>query len=205
MKQFMLASLALMLITGSVLAQAELVKQKAEQIRANNNQQQGVAAPTAPAPTAPGAQSPTAMPSLTNGLTLAPQAQVDHFIADASALKAGTAATPEQQLALANDLNALIRGGTKPAKATLTKLAGDLSTALTEKNLASKDVTLLAKNFNILLNSAPLAAARVQPLVAQAQTVLKTAGLSPAVLDAVVGDLKAIVSDIQKNKPKLYQ
>jgi hypothetical protein len=205
MKQLVLTALALLLITASALAQAELVKQRAEQIRANNNQQQGVVAPAAPTPAPPGAQPPTTMPSLTAGLTLAPQALVDHFVADASALKAGPAATAEQQLALANDLNTLVRGGTKPAKATLSKLAGDISRALTEKTLASKDVALLARNLNILLNSAPLAAARLQPVISQTQTVLKTSGLNPATVDAVVGDLKAVVSDIQQTKPKLYQ
>jgi hypothetical protein len=205
MKQFILSALALMLVTGSALGQADLVKKKAEQIRDNNNQQQGIAPPPAPAPASPGIQMPTTLPSITAGLTLAPQALLDHFVTDAVAIKAGAAATAEQKLALANDLTALCKGGTKPAQAVLTKLAGDFSTVLTEKALANKDVALLAKNLNIILNCAPLAAARVQPLITQAQTVLKTAGIVPGTVDAIGGDLKTIVTQIQQNKPKLYQ
>jgi len=205
MKQFILAALALMLVTGSALAQAELVKKKAQQIRDNNNQQQGIAPPAAPAPAAPGVQAPAVLPSITAGLSLAPQGLLDRFIADAAALKAGATATAEQKLALANDLTALVKGGTKPAKTALTKLAGDFSTALTEKTLANPDVTRLAGSLNILLNCAPLAAARTQPVIAQAQTLLKTAGISQATIDAIGGDLKGIVTEIQQNKPKLYQ
>lgn len=207
MKTTIYVSLALMILSANAMAQADLVKQKAKQIRDNNNQQQGIAAPAAPAPAlaAPAVQVPTNTPTIAAGLALAPQNLLDRFVTDAVAIKAGAAATADQKQALATDLSALIKGSTKPAQATLTKLAGDFSTALSDKALANKDLAMISKYLNYILNSAPLTAARVQPLITGAQSVLKSAGITPATVEAVGGDLNLIFTQIQQNKPKLYQ
>jgi hypothetical protein len=45
----------------------------------------------------------------------------------------------------------------------------------------------------------------VQTYVNAAQSALKASGIAEQDTENVVADLKAIVAELQKNKPKLYQ
>jgi len=95
--------------------------------------------------------------------------------------------------------------GVKPTKDELTKLANDLASALAEKTPATKDLAQMAKDVNIVCNCGFLSAAQSQTFIAETQSILKKTGVSEALVITIGADLKAIVKEVQKNKPQLYQ
>ena len=213
MKQFILAALALMLVTGSALAQARNWSNKglSEQIRANNNQQQGIAAPApAPAPAAPKRSRcrrppPPLLPAstsrrnhLSTALTLTQPRLKPALDRDAA----------EQNLALANGLTALVQGRHQAFEGGSYQTCRRLFNRRSRKKHSRHQGcgAAGARNFNILLNCAP---ARRRPgrnrSSPRCKLCSRRAGISPATVDAIGADLKAIVTEIQKSKPKLYQ
>jgi hypothetical protein len=206
MKRFVATLLALTILSGSALAQgaaAELIKQKALRQRDINNEQQGITSPSAPS----AGVTPSSAPSGPQGLSSAQQQLIDKLQTDLAAIKPASQVTSDQKQQLLTDFSALAKGGTKPSKTRLTKLANDLSAALAGNNISVKDHAQLAKDINIVMNSGSpsLSPAQAQTFVTAAQTVLKTGGVTGPEALAVTVDLKAIVSDLQQTKPKLYQ
>lgn len=201
MKRFAITFLATMFFISNAMASAELVKQKAMQQRDLNNQQQGVK------PATPGAATPSstpATPSTPQGINPAQQALLDRLQTDFAAIKTGAVATADDKQHLLTDLSVLAKG-VKPTKDELTKLAADLASALAEKMPATKDLAQLAKDVNIVCNCGILSSAQTQTFIAESQSILKKAGVSDTAVQTVGADLKAIVKEIQKNKPSLYQ
>jgi hypothetical protein len=201
MKHFLVFAAAWLMAVNGAFGSAELVKQKAQHIRDVNNQQQGVV--TQP-PNAPSASSP-GTPSASPGMSSAQQALVDRLETDLSAIKAGSTVTDHERTGLQLDMASLAKGATQPTKAELAKLSTDLSSALAEKAVAERDMGQLSKAINIVVNSAPLTPPRAQSYVTAAQTILKNSGVSETNSDMIGTDLKAILTEIQKGKSKLFQ
>jgi hypothetical protein len=203
MKQFLPAAMAFLLAVNGAHASAELVKQKAQHIRDVNNQQQGVVTqpPNAPASGTAGAASPSAP----QGMSAAQQALVDRLETDLVAVKPGTNVTDQQRTGLEMDMAALAKGANQPTKAELAKLSTDLSAALAGKTVAERDMGQLAKAINIVVNCTALTPARAQAYVTAAQTILKSSAVSDENIQTVSTDMKAIIYEIQKSKPKLFQ
>ena len=63
----------------------------------------------------------------------------------------------------------------------------------------------MTKDINIVANCSILTIIQSQAFAAEAQTILKRDGISESAVQAVGADLKAIVTEIQSAKPKLYQ
>ncbi|HEX4644304.1 MAG TPA: hypothetical protein VH598_01720 [Verrucomicrobiae bacterium] len=200
MKRFILIALASGLIAGNAVASAILVKEKAKQFRDQNNQQQGV-------PAQPGypAAPPGAPPSGAQGISSAQQQLIAKLQTDLGAIKPGATVAAEQKEQLQTDCAALAKGVSRPTKEALTKLANDLSAALAGKAVSAGDQAQLAKAINVVMNSGNLSAAQVQIYVNAAQTALKNSGITGQDAENVVTDLKSIVAELLKNKPKLYQ
>jgi hypothetical protein len=204
-KPFIMASIALLLMAGSVLADpAEIIKQKALAIRDMNNQREGITPPANPG-AAPDASAPAAAPAPPAGPSASQQTLINRLQIDLTAIKTGLPAKPEQAVALQNDMGTLAKGAVKPSKSALTKLGADLSAALTEKPVSNIEMAILAKNINIVLNCSILTPARAQTYVSDAQAALKNSGVSDQKVDAVGKDLHAIVVEILQSKPKLFQ
>ena len=204
MKRFIVVSTAMLLVAGSVLADpAEIIKQKALGIRDMNNQREGIT----PAPANPGASYQAAAPApvAPSGPSASQQALMDRLQTDLTAIKAGPAATADQTVALQNDMTTLAKGANKPTKPELVKLSTDLAAALAEKNISAVEMAQLTKNVNIVLNCSVISSSYAQTFVGGAQAALRNSGVSDAKVDAVGLDLRAIVNEIQKSKPKLYQ
>jgi hypothetical protein len=212
MKQFLISIPALMLMAGSLLAQdvggaqADMVKARAKQQRDINNQQQGIT-PAAPT-TQPGPgtyQAPGSPSAPKPGINPAQQALIDRLETDLHVLKPGVPATPQNKTGLQTDIESLAKGADKPSKASTAKLAADLADALADKAVTAKDLALLAKVVNVVMNCAPYSPPRMQTFVSSAQTVLKSSGASDDSVKVIGADLTRIVMEIQKAKPKLYQ
>lgn len=204
MKRFVFTSLAAILIAtiaNNAMASGSevIIKNRAKDIRDQNNAQQGVAPAAPPAPGAPAAPTPP------QGISAAQQSLLEHVQTDFTAVKAGTTMTADQKNHLVDDLALLGKGSVKPSKQALTKLASDLGTAFAEKTLPAAQMSQLVKDINIVANCGILTTAKSQTFVAEAQTILKNAGVSVPVVQSVGTDLKAIVTEIQKSKPALYQ
>ncbi len=203
MKQIFFSVMASLVIVNGAFASAELVKQKAQHIRDVNNQQQGI---TPAAPAAPGSsQAPAGTPAPPPRMSAAQQALVDRLENDLTAIKAGATVTDQQKTGLQTDMATLAKGANQPSKTNLAKLAADLATGLADKGVTEKDMAQLAKAINIVANCGPLTQARAQAYVTAAQGILKSSGVSDANIQPISADLKAIITEIQKSKPKLYQ
>jgi hypothetical protein len=205
MNRIFITFLTLMLMAGRVLAQdvggaqAELIKQKAMHLRDVNNAQQGIA----PAPQSAPAYQPPTSPS--PGINPAQQALIDRLETDLQIVKPGVPATPAQKLGLQTDLTSLAKGVNKPSKANTAKLAADLADTFADKTVTVKNLDQLGKIINIVINCAPLTQARAQTFVVSAENILRSSAVSEANVKLIGGDLTAIIIEIQKNKPKLYQ
>ncbi len=182
-------------------AQADMVKRRAKALEQQNNVNQGIVPPPG---AAPAATPQPAAPPPARGIDPNQQLMIDKLQADLGLVKAGSPVTADQKLQLQNDASVLAKGVVHPSKDLLAKLAEDISAALAEKTAALKDDAQLAKDINVVVNSVNLAPAQVQNFVSAAQNVLKTGGVSDPAVETVVNELKAIVADLQKNKPKLY-
>jgi hypothetical protein len=193
---------SLMLLLGSLTARAQsdmIIKQRARALQNGNNAQPAAPPPAAPAPAAP------TVPPPPQGMSADQKVLVDKLEADLTAIKPGSTNTVELKQALTNDFSALIKSGTKPTPASLTKLAADLSAALSAGGVSGRDLGQLAKAINVVMNSASVNTAQAQSFVVVAQTSLKSSGVADPDLKTVTDDLKGIVTDVQKSRPKLYQ
>lgn len=203
MKRLILALTLLLAMVSAitVVAQSDMIiLQKAKNLRDANNAQQGVppaASPSTPTPAAPGDS------------TLSPVQQeikrgLDKVATDLASFNSGTTASVDQKQSLQRDLLALSRGSIKPSKDNLAKLAEDLSSALSSSS-ASGEHGKLAAALGVILNSSMTTPVQTQKSVQIAQDYLKSNGAPDSAVQAVVNDCKAILAEVQKKTPKLYQ
>lgn len=196
--------LSLMFLLGHVTAHAQsdlIIKQRAKGIRDANNAQQGVPPPAAPAP----APAAPAVPPPPAGMSAEQKALVDKLEADLTAIKPGATNLTDHKQTLTQDFSTLVKGGIKPSPTSLTKLAADLSAALSGNGVSGREQGQLAKAINVVMNSGNVSPAQAQVFVTTAQTSLKSSNVGDTDLKTVTDDLKAIVAELQKSKPKLYQ
>src|SRR5262245_26317237 len=155
MKQLIAATSALALAAGIVLAdQGVIIKQKAKDIRDQNNERQGVTPPSpSPGGAAP-ATAPATPPTPAPPVLTSQQQGLSKMLTYFNALKSGSSITAEQKEQFATDLLSIAQGATKPSEKSVTKLANDLTTSLTDKNLTGPQRARLAQNVQAVLNSA---------------------------------------------------
>jgi methyl-accepting chemotaxis protein len=178
----------------------EMIKQKAKNIRDQNNARQGVPPPQAPPP-----PSAPAAPSGPQGISQAQQQSIDKLSTDLSAIKPGSEATADQKQQISTDILALAKGVSKPSKESLTKLVNNLSATLSDKSTSMTQQPQLAKSINVVVNSGNLTLGQSQAFIKAALDALKSAGVNEQQLQSIGTDLKSIVTDLQKSKPRLYQ
>lgn len=211
MRKIILVLAVAAISTPSCWPQAQIVKQRADQIRQRNNDTQATLDAMSGQPAAPPPQSsaPTAVSAppaaAGGGMDPAQVKLIEHLTSDLGALKPGTAATAEQKNALVNDLTAISKVPVKPSKAAMTKTVDDLAAALDEKSLSPAQLTKLARSLNVVLNCSRLDAAHAQTWIAEAQTVFKAVGVSAPTVQSLGTNLGSMVADIQHTKSKLYQ
>jgi hypothetical protein len=182
-------------------AQAEMIKQKAKRMRDANNASQGVPPAGVAAPVAP---PPPAAPTGPRTMDPAQQQLVDKVQSDLFAIKPDAPVSPEQKQNLGTDFLTLSKGVAKPSKESVDKLAADLAAALSGKNVTVKEHAQLARAINIVMNNGNVTLAQAQTFVTATQKILQAGGVGEADVTTVVADLKAIVTDLQKNKSHTY-
>ena len=181
------------LLGGSVFADPIIVKQRALELRNQNNVRQGVTPPSQPAqPAQPATRPATAVPATPV------QQSIAKLRADLTAIKAGSPVTADQKQQIAKDLFAVAQGANKPSQATAAKLADSLSAAFAEKPLADKDCTRLLSNLAAVLNPANIQSAQMQAIDADIQAIFQANGMARKDAVKIVDQVKAVAAETQR-------
>jgi hypothetical protein len=185
---FVLLSLAIFLPASTFAAGSEaIIKQRAKELRDQNNVRQGVPPPApAPQPAKPNAAQPTA---------LTPMAKLQ---ADLAAIKPNSQVTAEQKQQLNRDLLALALGPKKPSPGATSKLAGDMAAALAQKALSEGTRSRLLQDLNGVFNPANIPASQMQDIVSDVQAVFQASGVARKDAVTIADDVKAIAAELQK-------
>ncbi len=203
MKRLLSTLLALALIQAGSTARAQsdlIIKQRAKNLANANNAAQG--APPANSPGAPPA-APAAPPPSPAEQEM--KRNLDKLEADLVAIKAGADVPADQKQTLQSDLETLVRGSVKPSNTALSKLTDDLSSALSATNTSSRERGQLAQAVNVVVNSSMTTPAQAESFVVVAETALRSGGVDETGVQTISDDLRAILAEVQKKKPKLYQ
>jgi hypothetical protein len=189
----MKTSLALMagamLVAESAFADASvIIKQRAKEISAQNNVQQGVTPPSQPAQ--PAATKP--------GAQLTPlQAAIAQLRADLAGIKSNPAATAQQKQLLAQHLLATAQG-TKPSQQTASKLADDLTSALSQSTVSPTDRDRLLSDINAALNPQKIQPDQMVRIQGDVQAILQVGGLKRTDATVVADDVKAVAAETRQ-------
>jgi hypothetical protein len=132
-----------------------------------------------------------------NYVTMSSQAlnrmrRLQRLIADLDALSPGTAASPLQQTALRNDLQALAPGSYRTNRGSVQNLAGGLATALPQRSRRLLDTARLAGDLEVVVNAAHLPAGQVSRAVGDAHTVLRSSGVGQSHLQGLVLAMRSV-------------
>ena len=150
-----------------------------------------------PAPAA----RPAAQPANAAPLPEAQQQNITRLQADLAALLIKTQVTPGLPQQFQKDLIGAGQGPSKPGRESISRLADDLTAALSDRKLSAAQQARLAKALHVVLNSAyPPTEARAY--ANDAVAILKVIGAGQAEVEAVVNDLKTIAAELQRNAPK---
>jgi len=190
---FVLIGVATLLV-GTVFAGPDvIIKQRAREIRNQNNVRQGVAPPTQPPPqqAAPAGRTKAAPPS-------AVQQNLALLRADLMAIKPNVPVTSAQRLQITSDLMSASQGPNKVSRTTAANLAASLASAFAQKPLLDKDCSRLMSDLAVVLNPA-----RTQPTQAQAvyddiQAIFQANGMARADALKIVDQVKAVAAETQK-------
>jgi len=164
-----------------------LVKQRAKDVRDQQNTRQGVPPPTAPqaAPKPAEPQRTAAKPNPTAKLR-----------ADITAWQSQNPVKPEAKKEFTQNLLSAVRGSKGPSAATVEKFAASLSGALAGKTLGPTELSRLVSNINLAVNSSGLSVERTDEIAAEVQADLESAGVTQAAAAGAVNDLKAVMAEL---------
>lgn len=164
-----------------------IIRERAKELRDQNNVRQGVAPPTQ--------AQPGATPTAPAGPTLSPA--ILRFNTDIAAIQADAQVTPDQKQKLAQEL-VVAAQGPKPSFASASKLAADLSAAFTEKPLSGTSRARFVQELDAVLNPGKYPQAKVDGIIRDVQAIFQENGLARIKAVAIADDVKAIATEIQK-------
>ena len=183
------------LVAGSVFAGPDvIIKQRAKEIRDQNNVRQGVTPPgQATPPSQPSAPSASSAPSPLLQQNLA------KVRADLAAFKPNSPVTPQQKLQLKNDLLASAQGAGKPSSATISVLADSLSAAFTQSAFPDKDRDRLVSRLAAVLNPANIQSAQMEAIYADVQAIFQANGLARKDAVKIADQVRAVGAETRKS------
>lgn len=181
-----LAFLGVAVLLGADLrADPIIVKQRALELRNQNNVRQGVTSPSQP-------QKPATTPTTTSSAaSTAVQQSSAKLRADLTAIKANSPVTAAQKQQIAKDLIALAHGTNKPSEATAGTLANSLAAAFATKPLSEKDCSRLLSDLAAVLNPGNIQAAQMTAIHSDIQAIFQTNGMSRNDAVKLVDQVKA--------------
>ncbi len=180
----------LIFCAGAVAGPEQIIKERAKELRNQNNVRQGVGAPTpAGTQTTSGAVTATPVPN---------QQNMTAVQNDLAAIQTGTQISLAQKQKLARELIAAAQTGGKPSEATALKLAGDLLAACAEKALPAASRTRLIAEMDSILNPGKYPQAKLDAIFADVQAIFQANGLKRADATTIADDLKIVSAEVQR-------
>jgi hypothetical protein len=179
------------LLAGSLLADPIIVKQRALELRDQNNVRQEVtppSQPTQPAPPAASTAPPTAL-----------QQSLAKVRADLAAIKPNSPVTPEQKQRLTKDLLASAQGVSKPSQATVATLADSLAAAFAQNQFSDGARSRAVSDLAAVLNPAKIQPAQMQAIYADIQAIFQANGMARKDAVKIVDQVKAVAAETQKS------
>jgi len=163
-----------------------IIKQRAKELSNQNNVRQGVAPPVPPAPRPnnPAAAQPAATP-------------LGKLQTDLAAIKVNTPVTLAQKQQITADLMALAQGPKKPSSAAVSKLAQDMTSALSQKAPSDAARSRLVQDLKAALNPGNMPASQMNDILADVQAVFQTSGVARKDAVTIADDLKAVAAELR--------
>ena len=186
---------AVILLAVNVFAQADIIiKQRAKEIRDQNNVRQGINPATQPAqPSQPG--TPTASTTPTPLL----KQNLAKLQADLAAIQANSSVTAAQKQQLTKDVLACAQGASKPSVGTISPLADSLAAAFAQKPLSDTDRGRLVSRLAAVLNPANIQSAQMQAIYADIQAIFQVNGMARKDAVKIVDQVKAVAAETQRS------
>jgi hypothetical protein len=190
-----------MLICGPVFGQSDyIIKQKAKDLRDQNNAAQGVK-PPARSPAAPGTSQQPAQSAPAQALTPQQQA-VGRLQSSLTAIRPGVQITPELKDQLTRNLIAVSPATPKPSSQAAMRLSEDLTAALSQKLLSNASRNRLAQNLEAILNPATVKQSQVTDIVKDIQTIFESNGVTASEAKKAAGAAQAIATELRQTAKK---
>jgi hypothetical protein len=165
-----------------------IIRERAKELRDQNNVRQGVEPPTQPNQPAANPAAPAA-PLISQGLL--------RFNTEINSIRADSTVAPEQKQKLAQDLVAGAQGP-RPSLVTASKLAADVSAAFAEKPLSASSRARFVQELDAVLNPSKYPQAKLDGILRDIQAIFQENGLARTKAVAISDDVKAIAAEIQK-------
>lgn len=186
-----LAVVVLLMAANALGAGSEnIIKQRAKDLRDQNNARQGVpppANPVAPAnSTAPASSRPVPAQPANPAL---PKLQ-----ATFESVKRDSTITDQLKSQACADLLAVAQGR-KPSEATTGRLAQEMLSALAEKPLESKRLARVVQNLGVILNAGKSSPAKVDDAVFTMEATFQAEGLARAKAAAIAKTAKLVADE----------
>jgi len=197
---FLLAAIATLIGLPAFGQSSYIIKQRAKDLRDQNNASQGAAppahSPAATSPTQPAAQSAPVQP-------LTPQQQaMGRLQSSLSAIKPGATVTPELKDQLTRSLIAVSPATPKPSGQAAMRLSEDLAAALSQKLLPTVSRNRLAQNLVALLNPASVKQPQVTDIVKDIQAILESNGVPASDAKKAAVAAQAVATELRKPATK---
>ena len=189
-------ALTVLLTQLAVAGPETIIRERAKQLRDQNNARQGVPPPTPPAQR-PAQPTPSTAPTPTPTVAAAPPGAA-RLQSNLAAIKTNSVVSSEQKQQITRDLTAMAQGSAKPSSSTLGRLAANLAVAFAEKPIPAADRSRIIQDLNAVLNPSNLPASQMAEIVADVPAVLGKKGVSKDTAEAVGADLKAVAAEVQK-------
>ena len=164
-----------------------IIRERAKELRDQNNVRQGVPPPTDPS-------QPAVLPNTPAAPTLAPA--LVRFQAGLTAIKSDNPPTAEQKQKLAQEL-LLSAQGPKPSLAAAKKLAEDLAMAFAEKPLSGTSRARLTQELDAVLNPGKYPQAKFDRIFADVQAIFQENGLARNKAVAIADDVKKVSEEVR--------
>lgn len=181
--------LALFLGASAWAGPEQIIKQRAKEVRDQNNVRQGVAPPTQTTPTA-------ANPAASAGPAIS--ASLTQFQTLLGAISPGSPATAQQKQQLAAQVVAAAQTRAKPAAATATRLVDGVCEAQAEKALPATSRARLIGELDAVLNPGKYPQAQLPAIFADVQAIFQNNGLARTKAVAIADSVKALSGEVQK-------
>jgi len=182
---------ALLFALGALAGNEVQVKQRAKALRDNLGDSPSAAPGPPGAPAAPAAPPPP--PKLSPA-----QAAFGRIQTELAGIVAKGEATTEQKQRLAQAIQGAALTGGKPGETSTQTFADDLADAIAGKALSAQNCAQLAVNLNSVVNSAQTAPVQLAKTLADAQAVLRLAGVPRRDAADLGNQLKTLADEVRQ-------